>query len=120
LIIDYEGQQYPFDMDDMDIRQALQIEKHIGGTMGDFTEGLTETIRADCYQALGWLIFHGGDSTPIANVNFKFGKLSRAFGAAAEKEAAEEAAAKKAAGELPDPTGSNGSGPTPLASSLSA
>jgi alpha/beta superfamily hydrolase len=119
LIIDYEGQQYPFDMDDMDIRQALKIEKHIGGTMGDFTEGLTDTIRADCYQALGWLIFHAGDSTPIETVNFKFGKLSKAFAAAAAKEAAEEAAAKAAAGELPDPTATNGSGPIPLASSLS-
>jgi hypothetical protein len=120
LIIDYEGQQYPFDMDDMDIRQALKIEKHIGGTVGDFTEGLTQTIRADCYQALGWLIFHGGDQTAIADVNFKFGKLSRAFAAAAEKEAAEEAAAKEAAGELPDPTASNGSGPILLGSSLTA
>jgi hypothetical protein len=120
LIIDYEGRQYPFDMDDMDIKQALKIEKHIGGTMGDFTDGLIESVRADCYQALGWLIFHGGDQTPIADVNFKFGKLSRAFGEAAEKEAKAEAAAKEAAGEPPDPTASNGSGPTPLASSLTA
>ena len=120
MIIDYEGRQYPFDMDDMDIRQALKIEKHIGGTIGDFTNGLMETIRADCYQALGWLIFTGGDSTPIADVNFKFGKLSKAFGEAADREAAAEAAAKAAAGELPDPTGSNGSGPTPLVSSPTA
>jgi hypothetical protein len=120
LIIDYEGREYPFDMDDVDVRQSLKIEKHIGGPMGDFTAGLLETVRTDCYQALGWLIFHGGDSTPIAEVNFKVGKLSKAFAAAAEKEAAEEAAAKAAAGELPDPTGSNGSGPIPLASSLSA
>jgi hypothetical protein len=120
LIIDYEGQQYPFDMDDTDIKRSLKIEKHIGGTMGDFVDGLLVNVRADCYQALGWLIFHGGDSTPIADVNFKFGKLSKAFSEAAEKEAAEEAAAKAAAGEPPDPTGTNGSGPTPLASSLSA
>jgi hypothetical protein len=116
LIIDYEGKQYPFDMDDMDIKQALKIEKHIGGTMSDFTDGLLESVRADCYQALGWLIFHHGDQTPIADVNFKFGKLSWAFGEAAEKEAKAEAAA----GELPDPTVSNGSAPTPLASSLTA
>ena len=115
MIIDYEGQQYPFDMDDMDIKQALKIEKHIGGTVGDFTEGLMANIRADCYQALGWLIFHGGGATPIADVNFKFGKLSKAFMEAADREAAAEEA-----GEPPDPTATNGSGPTPLASSLTS
>jgi hypothetical protein len=120
LIIDYEGQQYPFDMDDLEIKQALKIEKHVGGTIGDFIDGLLENTRADCYQALGWLIFHGGDQTPIADVNFKFGRLSKAFVAAAAKEAEDEAAAKAAAGEPPDPTGMNGSGHTPLASSLTA
>jgi hypothetical protein len=104
----------------MDIKQALKIEKHIGGTMGDFIDGLLETTRADCYQALGWLIFEEGGQTPIADVNFKFGKLSRAFMASAAKEAEEEAAAKQAAGEPPDPTATNGSGPIPLASSLTA
>ena len=120
MIIDYEGREYPFDLEDLTIKQALKIEKHIGGTMGDFTAGLTDTIRADCYQALGWLIFHGGDQTPIADVDFKFGKLSRAFMVAAGKEAAEEAAAKAAAGEPPDPTATNGSGPIPLVSSATA
>lgn len=120
MIIDYEGREYPFDMDDLTVKQALKIEKHIGGMMGDFIDGLLEKTRADCYQALGWLIFHGGDSTPIADVDFKFGRLSRAFTAAAAKEADAEKAAKEAAGEPPDPTATNGSAPTPLASSLTS
>jgi hypothetical protein len=97
LIIEYEGGTYDFDLDDLTVKQALKIEKHIGGPMIEFEKGMA-TGSAACYQALGWLIFHGGDQTPIADVDFKFGKLSKAFEAASLKEAEAQAAAE------PDPT----------------
>jgi hypothetical protein len=117
LIIDYEGRSYEFDSDDLTVKQALKIEKHIGGPMLDWEKGMA-TGRADCYQALGWLIFHGGDQTPIAEVDFKFGKLAKAFEAAAAKEAEAEKAAE-AAKAGPDPTvagASNGRTPALVSS----
>ena len=92
MIIDYEGRAYEFDLDDLTVKQALKIEKHIGGPMIEFEKGMA-TGSAACYQVLGWLIFHGGDATPIGEVDFKFGKLAKAFeaAAAAEAQAAEAA-----------------------------
>ncbi len=102
MIIEYEGSSYEFDLDDLDIEQALKVEKHVGGPMLEFEQGMV-TGSAKCVQVLGWLILHGGDlDTPIASVNFKYGKLMKAFTAAGAKEAAEQAA-KTAA--RPDPTG---------------
>ncbi len=98
MLIEYEGRTYDFDLDDLTVKQALKIEKHIGGPMIEFEKGMA-TGSAACYQVLGWLIFHGGDQTPIGEVDFKFGKLAKAFEAAA----AAEAEAAKAAPL--DPTG---------------
>jgi hypothetical protein len=101
LLITYEGKSYEFDMDDLDVFQALKIEKHIDGPMIEWEKGML-TGRALCVQVLGWLILHGGDlDMPIASVNFKYSKLATAFTEAAQKEA--EAEAAKAAS--PDPTG---------------
>ena len=98
--IEYEGESYDFDLDDLTVKQALKIEKHLGGPMIEFEKGMA-VGRADCYQVLGWLIFHRGDSTPIADVDFKFGKLAKAFEAAA-------AAEKDAQAAGPDPTAGGG------------
>ena len=102
MLITYEGQSYEFDLDDLTVKQALKIEKHLGGPMIEFEKGML-TGSAACYQVLGWLILHGGDATPIADVDFKYGKLSKAFGEAAAAEA--EAEKAKAAAEA-DPTSS--------------
>ncbi len=99
MIITYEGTAYDFDLDDLTVKQAIRIEKHIGGPMIEFEKGML-TGRAECVQVLGWLILHGGDQTPIAEVDFGYKKLMNAFEEAAAAEAAAEAA--KAA---PDPTG---------------
>ena len=87
--IEYEGEQYDLDMDSIDVKQAIKIEKHIGGTLSDWETGLGQA-STPCLQALGWLIFTGGDSTPIDEVNFKIMVLSKALAAADAKEAAEE------------------------------
>jgi hypothetical protein len=91
--IEYEDKSYPFDLDDLTVKQAIKIQKHIGGPMSDFQRGIVET-RAECYQALAWLILCGGDSTPIADVDFKFGRFVKAFNEAAEAEVQEAEAAE--------------------------
>ena len=108
MIITFEGRDYPFDLDDLTVKQAVKIEKHIGGTLLDWEEGLNRA-SAPCLQALGWLIFTGGDSSPIADVEFKIMKLAGAFADAAAAEAAEKAAEA-------DPTSGQSSPPaaTPL------
>jgi hypothetical protein len=88
--ITYEGTVYDLDMDDIDVKQAQKIEKHIGGTMGEWEEGMARA-SADCLQALGWLVFTGGDSTPIAEVNFKLMRLGKALSEAQAAEAEAEA-----------------------------
>lgn len=98
MIIHYEGTAYEFDLDDLTVKQALKIEKHMGGPLADFEKGIGEG-NLTAYQALGWLILCGGDQTPIADVDFKIAKLSKAFEAAALAEAAKAEAAAAA-----DPT----------------
>jgi hypothetical protein len=106
LIITYEGRDYDVDIDDIDIDQALKIEKHIDGPMLDWEQGMA-TGRAECVRVLGWLVLHGGDlKVPIASVNFKYPKLMKAFFAASEAEAAAEEA--KEDGTRPTAAASNG------------
>ena len=84
--ITYEGAVYDLDLDEIDIKQAQKIEEHTGRTLGEWEEGLGKA-SADCMQALGWLIFEGGDLVKdIADVNFKVMPLGRAL---AEAQAAE-------------------------------
>jgi hypothetical protein len=114
VIITFEGRQYPFDLDELTVKQAVKIEKHIGGTLLDWEEGLNRASSL-CLQALGWLLFTGGDSTPIADVEFKIMKLAGAFVDASAAEAAAQAAeADPTSGpsSLPVATPPNGATPT--------
>jgi hypothetical protein len=88
LKITYEGTVYDFDLDDLSVKQAQKIEKHIGGTLADWEAGLGRA-SADCLQAVAWLIFTGGDQTPIADVDFKIMKLAKAMDEAQQAEADE-------------------------------
>ena len=91
MIVEYEGKSYPFDMEDVTVKQALKIEKHMGGPLADFQKGVGSGDLA-AIQALGWLILAGGDQTPIADMDFKIARFMDAFNAAATAEAAAEAA----------------------------
>ena len=114
MVIDYEGTKYEFDLDDIDINQALKIEKHISGPMLEFEQGMFKG-RVVCVQVLGWLVLHGGNlDVPIGSVNFKYPRLMKAFADAVEaQQKAQEAA------DGPDPTGaadSNGRTSGPVSS----
>jgi hypothetical protein len=112
MVIEYEGVKYQFDLEDIDILQALKIEQHIGGPMLEFEQGMFKG-RAVCVQVLGWLVLHRGDTdVPIASVNFKYPRLMTAFATAVEAQQAAEAAG-------PDPTAaaaSNGRKRAPVSS----
>src|SRR6266487_2231076 len=92
------------------VDQGIAIEKHIGGTLMDYDQGLA-TGRSDCYQALGWLIFHGGSpDVAIDGVNFPLLKLSRVFMRARMDEIAKAEAALKEA-EAPAEAGAGTAAP---------
>ena len=96
--IEFEGRVYDYDLDDLDVEQAMKIEKHVGGTLLDWEQGL-EKVSAPCFQALGWLVLHSGDlDVPIDGLNFKVMKLARVWIEAMERERA------AAAQDEPDPT----------------
>lgn len=105
--IEFEGTVYDFDERSIRLKQAVKIEKHIGGTLGDWEDGLANA-SAPCLQALAWLIFHGGDATPIDDVDFELLPFAEAVlaGMTAEAEA----------GDAVDPT----SAPSPPRAGTSA
>jgi hypothetical protein len=129
VIIEYEGQRYEFDFDDITVKQAIKIEKHTGLTLSQWgkelspkedEEGSSRSLIA--MQALGWLVLHGGKDIPIEDCDFKMIKLGEAFAKAAEVEAAARKAADDAAVAAAGPTlppsqpNRNGAGPIPALS----
>jgi hypothetical protein len=98
------GQSWDYDDETLTVVQAVAIEKHIDGTLADYSDGLNAG-RADCYQALGWLVFKGGSpDVPIAGVDFPVMKLTAAWlEAVREKIAAVEAEAEAAKADPTQP-----------------
>ena len=113
MIIEYEGQLYPYDLDDVTVKQALKIEKFMGCSLTEWGKKLQAgDLRAR--QAVGWLILHQGGDTPIEDTDFKMAKLSEAIEKAY---AAEEAKQQQDAGPVPTVAASNGRKRAPAASS---
>jgi hypothetical protein len=103
LIIDYDGKQYQFSLDDVTIRQAMAIEKFMGCPFAEWGKRLQKGDDLPARQALGWLILHPDGKTPIGDTDFKLVALGAALEAAF---AAEEAAAGEP--ERPTAAASNG------------
>lgn len=104
MIIEYEGQRYEFDFDDITVKQAIKIEKHTGMQLSEWGKDLAEGASATAMQAVGWLVLHGGRDIPIDDCDFKIAALGEAFTkATAEEEAAQKAreAAEDAGPTLP-------------------
>lgn len=104
MIIRYDGQDYPFDMDDVGIRQALAIEKFMGCSFDEWGKKL-QAGDLQARQALGWLILRPDSAGPlsalvqaIGDTDFKMVALGKALEAAFAAEAA-------AADAEPGPTG---------------
>jgi hypothetical protein len=120
MIIQYEGQSYPFDFDDIDILQGIAIEKHTGVPFAEWGTAVEKGGNLLAMQALGWLILTGGDlDKPIGECRFKMGKLGVALANAVQAEAdaakaAEEAAPRPTVGGLTAPPEANGAPGGPL------
>jgi hypothetical protein len=110
VIITYEGQQYPFDMDDIGVKQGIKIESFMGCSFEEWGKKL-QAGDLKARQALGWVILTGGDlSVPVEDTDFKMVALANALNAAFEAEAA-----KAAAEAEPVPTGAVSNGHRPAA-----
>lgn len=112
MIIDYDGQSYPFDLDDVTVKQALNIEKFMGCSFADWGKKLQDGQDLRARQVLGWLILHPDDGTAIEDTDFKMVRL----GAAIDKAFAAEAAPAESG---PVPTGAASTGRTPAAAASS-
>lgn len=111
MIIKYDGADYPFDMDDITVKQALKIEKFMGCSFADWGKRLREGSDLRARQVIGWLILHQGKDVPIEDTDFKMVALGDAIDAASR---AEEAPAPP---EDEVPTGAASNGRTPEGSS---
>jgi hypothetical protein len=107
LIINYDGGQYPFDMDDVTVKQALKIEKFMGCPFAEWGKKLTAGGDMRARQVLGWLILHPDGGTAIEDTDFKLLALGQALDEAIE---AEEAGAPEAE-PVPTVATSNGHSP---------
>ena len=105
LIIDYDGRQYQFSLDDVTIRQAMAIEKFMGCPFAEWGKRLQAGGDLAAKQALGWLVLHPDGGVPIEDTDFKIGPFGDAI---ADAFAAEEAAQQAAAGPVPTVAASNG------------
>lgn len=112
MIIDYEGQQYPFDMDDVTVKQALKIEAFMGCSFAEWGKRLQDGQDLRARQVVGWLILHPDGGVPIEDTDFKMVALGKAIDAAAAAEAAPEESG-------PVPTVAVSTGRTPAAAASS-
>jgi len=109
VIIEYEGERYEFEFDDITVKQAIKIEKHTGVKLTDWGEQLAAGNDWLALQALGWLVLFAGKGA-VDDADFKVGPLASAFATAINDQAE-----KAAAADAPVPTAavpaSNGQSP---------
>jgi hypothetical protein len=112
VIIEYEGKSYPFDFDEIRVKQAVKIEKHTGLSLDEFGKAAAAGSSMLVVQAIGWLVLHGGRDVPIEDCDFKVVPFGEAFAkaAAAEDAAQKEREAAGDAGPTPPAAPPNGSG----------
>src|SRR5258708_37522346 len=92
MIIEYEGERYEFDFDDITVKQAMKIEKHTGVKLTDWGDRLEAGGDMLSLQALGWLVLFGGAGAG-GDADFKLLELGNAVAAANTAPAAAEEAA---------------------------
>jgi hypothetical protein len=86
MIIHYDGQKYPFDFDEVSVKQGIKIEKFMGCSFDEWGKKLQDG-DLQARQALGWVILHGGDlAVPIEDTDFKMVALGQALADAFEGE----------------------------------
>src|SRR5258708_11038875 len=97
MIIEYEGERYEVDFDDITVKQAMKVEKHTGVKLTDWGDRLEAGGDMLSLQALGWLVLFCRAGA-VDEADFKLVKLGNAFAAASTPQAAAE---QPAAGPVP-------------------
>lgn len=89
-VVHFEGQDYNFDLEDLDLAQARSIKRQTGMSIGKLLDGLSE-LDPEALAALYWLMLaQNGKVTDINKVNFKVMEFGKALGDAMGDEEAEE------------------------------
>jgi hypothetical protein len=86
MIVQFEGQDWEFNLDDIDVVQARYIKRHTGLTIVNMEEGMG-TGDPDALCALYWLMkVQNGKTTDINGVNFPILKFAMALVEAVKRE----------------------------------
>lgn len=92
--INYDGKEYTFDLEEIDVRQAGIIKDKCGLTLMGLEAGLSEGDPA-ALRAVYWLMLcQNEEKADIEQVNFKIVKFARAVDAASTTEDDEAEAPK--------------------------
>lgn len=95
MIINFEGNEYEYDFDEIDVKQATTIFKKYGLTPLGMQQGLTDT-NPDALRAVYWtMLAQNGETRSIDNLNFKVIKFGKALDAALMEEKRAEIEAKR-------------------------
>lgn len=85
--VEYEGESYAFDLDEIDVSQARYIKRKFGMTLMEMEEGLGQA-DPDSLVALYWLMMaQNGKAIDPDRVNFKILKFGLALRKAVDAEA---------------------------------
>lgn len=106
--IEYDGESYEFDELDLDVDEAETIQKYVGRSLGDWSNGLA-TCEIKSVMALWWLIrkrggFPARSIAAAAPAGFKPLRLWAAWADAVKAEAEARQAEQDAAEAEQDPT----------------
>lgn len=103
----WEGNEYTFDLDEIEVEQACAIKTNWNLTLMGLDRGLNDG-DPDALTAIYWLMHvQSGKALSVRGINFKVVKFLNAIQEAGEREEKEEAARQKAEGKAaakPRPT----------------
>lgn len=108
--IEFEGESYTLDLDEIDVSEARTIKRQTGLSLFDFQQGIYN-VDPDALILAYWLMMKQSGKTAIdpQKVNFKIVKFSNAITEATLRERAEEKAREEA-----NPTGEPVVAPEPM------
>lgn len=91
MLINYDGKEYPFELDDITVSQATAIKRRLNLTLLGIEKGLAE-VDVDALRAIYWLMLaQNGETRDIDRVDFKPLKYAVAIRNAIEAEEAKKA-----------------------------
>jgi hypothetical protein len=71
MLVQFDGTDYEFDLDDIDVRQAIKIQNETGLTVADMWEGFKRMDPRACL-AMYWLMMaQSGKAVDMNKSNFK-------------------------------------------------